>query len=287
VNGARLYYHERGSGPTVLFIHGMCGQANVWDGQLERLSASFRCIAYDRRGHTRSSLGDVRRRSVQLHADDCAQLIRALRIAPCFVVGSSGGALVAVDLLRRYPELVRAALLSEPPLFDLDPDGAWEYARELTPRLHAASERSGPRAAVDAFFSYLCPGLWRRLDDEGREPYRANHAELFGVLEMPPYGISVDELRSMETPCLIASGGESHPLLRRLAATTAGSIPAAERLILRSAGHLTYIERPDEFARAAVAFFERHLRPAVRPAFRPDRDRFAPDRSVAADQLTG
>src|SRR5579859_1872359 len=103
VNGTELYYEETGAGPTLLFIHGMCGNANVWSDQLRRLGSHFRCVAYDRRGHTRSPLGKLDQRTVQLHADDAAGLIEALQLAPCLLVGSSGGARVAVDVLRRYP----------------------------------------------------------------------------------------------------------------------------------------------------------------------------------------
>src|SRR5687768_4130322 len=120
VNGSDLYYQERGSGPAILFVHGMCGFAEVWDGQVDRLAPDFRCVAYDRRGHSRSPLGDVGQRTVELHADDAAGLIRALGLAPCLLVGSSGGARVALDVVRRFPELLSGAVLSEPPVFALD-----------------------------------------------------------------------------------------------------------------------------------------------------------------------
>ena len=112
VNGADLYYEVAGSGRPALFIHGMCGNANVWDGQASLLSDELRCVTYDRRGHTRSSLGEIETRTVELHADDAAGLIEALGLAPCLVIASSGGARIGVDLIRRYPHLVPA--LSSP-----------------------------------------------------------------------------------------------------------------------------------------------------------------------------
>ena len=95
INGADLYYESAGAGMPALFIHGMCGNANVWDGQVRRLSGLLRCVTYDRRGHTRSTLGEVGRedvlRTVELHADDAAELVQALDLAPCLLVASSGG----------------------------------------------------------------------------------------------------------------------------------------------------------------------------------------------------
>jgi 3-oxoadipate enol-lactonase len=250
VNGTQLYYQQSGNGSPALFVHGMCGNANVWDGQVARLSDRFRCITYDRRGHTRSPLGTIAARSVALHADDAAELIGKLELAPCLLVASSGGARIGVDLLRRYPVLFSAAVLSEPPIFALDPEqGAPQVMADLKPRLEAAFARNDPRAAVDAFFEYICPGLWAKLDERQKEPYRANHPELLGDLQMPPYEMTPAELGRLGTRCAIVSGSRSHPLFRRVAAVIAGAVPNAEAVEIEGVGHVTYAEAPDEFAR--------------------------------------
>lgn len=249
VNGTNLYYESTGHGPTAFFIHGMCGDANVWDGQVALLGETRICVTYDRRGHTRSALGDVAGRTVEMHADDAAALLKELRLGPCQLVASSGGARIGVDLLRRYSELFTTAVLSEPPIFGLDPEqGGRQIMADLRPPLEAAFHNNDPRAAVDAFFEYMCPGLWRRLDDEGKERYRANHAELLPDLQMPPYAITVQDLGSMKTPCVVVSGSESHPVLRRVARVIAESMPNARLVELAGVGHVTYAEAPEEFA---------------------------------------
>jgi 3-oxoadipate enol-lactonase len=162
LNGAELYYEDRGSGPCVLFIHGMCGNGNVWNGQVDRLANRFRCVTYDRRGHSRSSLGEIEQRTVEMHGDDAVALIRALDLAPCLLVGSSGGGRIALDVMLRYPGLLCGAVLSEPPLFAVDPAGAAQFQAEVRPKLQQAMAAGGPPAAVDAFFDFVCPGLGGR-----------------------------------------------------------------------------------------------------------------------------
>ena len=258
ISGTGLYYESSGVGPPALFVHGMCGDASVWDGQVALLSDSFRCVAYDRRGHSRSPLGDVADRTVELHADDAAQLVQALGIAPCVLVGSSGGARIAIDLLRRYPPLFSCAVLAEPPIFGLDPEqGGRQVMAELQPRIAAALGRGDPRGAVDAFFEYMCPGLWSRLDDAGREPYRANHVELMGDLQMPPYAITATDLAAMATPTVMVSGSESSPPLRCVARVIADAMPNAEFVELAGVGHVTYAEAPDRFAELVRAAAKR------------------------------
>ena len=119
---------------------------------------------------------------------------------------------------------------------------------DLQPPLDAAFQRSNPRGAVDAFFEYMCPGLWRHIDDAGREPYRANHAELLPDLQMPPYQITTGDLGDMTTPCAIVTGTESHPVLRRVARIIADAMPNATLVEMKGVGHITYAEAPEEFA---------------------------------------
>jgi pimeloyl-ACP methyl ester carboxylesterase len=228
----------------------MCGNANAWDGQVARLSDRFRCITYDRRGHTRSPLGDVSQRTVELHADDGAALVQALGIAPCLLVASSGGARIGVDLIRRYPALFSGAVLSEPPIFGLDPEkGGPGIMADLQPGIQAAMASGGPRAAVDVFFDYMCPGLWSRLDDAGREPYRANCGELLPDLQMPPYQISAEDFQKIKASVTMVTGTISHPVLQRVASTIAANLPNGHLVAMQGVGHVTYAEAPDEFAR--------------------------------------
>src|SRR5215467_7295516 len=106
VDGPELFVREIGRGPALLFIHGMCGNADVWLDQQRRLSGAFRCVAYVRRGHTRSPFG-TGVRTVEAHADDDAVLIEVLDLAPIVIVGSSGGARIGVDMTRRFAPLLQ------------------------------------------------------------------------------------------------------------------------------------------------------------------------------------
>jgi len=204
--------------------------------------------AYDRRGHTRSPWASVQR-TVELHADDAAALIGALSLAPCILVGSSGGARIGVDLVRRYSHLFRAAVLSEPPIFGLDPEsGGPGILRDLQPKIQASVAAGGLPAAVDAFFDYMCPGLWSQLDDAGKEPYRANCAELLPDLQMPPYQIALADLRRITTITTMVAGMTSLPTLQRVARVIADGLPNGRLVTLEGTGHVTYAEAPDQFA---------------------------------------
>lgn len=260
VQDVTIHYEQTGSGRPLLFVHGMCGDADVWRSQLDRLSPYFTCIAYDRRGHSRSTLG-TEPESVETHAADAAALIEALGLTDPVVVGSSGGARIAVELARTRPDLLAAAVLSEPPIMTLDPAAGKALMDSVSTAVRPAAESGGPRAAVDAFFAALCPGLWSTLDEPRKDRYRDNAPMLFADVTAPTYQFTVADAAAITLPCLVLGGTISHPALRTIAATLAAALPHGRLLELDGSGHVTYAERPDEFA-AAVAAFATDLVPA-------------------------
>lgn len=262
-NGTMLYAEQAGEGPSIVFAHGMCGDARVWTDQVARLGGRFRCTTYDRRGHTRSPRGDVPD-TVETHGDDLAALITELDLDRPIVVGSSGGARVTLDLIRRHPHLVRGAVLSEPPVGALAPDLFPAMIGEVRPAVQRAAETDGPRAAVDAFFGALCPGLWSGIDESRKDRYRDNAPMLFADLGMPSYEIAEEDIRHIDVPALVLAGATSHPALRAAARTLAAWLPNARYLELEC-GHVTYAERPEQFARAVAAFASELAPAAIAP----------------------
>jgi 3-oxoadipate enol-lactonase len=261
IRDTTLYYESTGDGTPLLFIHGMCGDADVWRSQVDRLADRFTCITYDRRGHTRSAMGEEAE-SVPTHAEDAATLVTALGVRP-IVVSSSGGARIAVELSRRHPDLLAGAVLSEPPIFSLDQSAGDALVAELGAVVGPAAANHGPSAAVDAFFALICPGLWSVLDETVKDRYRANAHMMLAEFGGPRYALSVDDLSAVAVPALVIAGTTSHPALRSIARVLARGLPDARFVQLDGSGHVTYAERPDEFAHA-VAAFATELQPATR-----------------------
>ena len=253
VNGTTLHYERAGHGPAILFIHGMCGDGDVWADQARRLSDLHTCVRYDRRGHSRSARGHAVITDA-LHADDAAALIEALGLAPCLVVGSSGGAAIAVEVALRHGHLLRGAAFSEPPLFSLDREAGRAVMNDLIPRLEQATAAHGPRAGVDAFFSLICPGLWSTIDEGRKDRYRANADIGFTDLRSPSLDVSAHDLRVVTLPVLVLAGDSSHPSLRSVAHKLAAALPDARFVELTDCGHVTYAEQPDAFANAVSVF---------------------------------
>jgi pimeloyl-ACP methyl ester carboxylesterase len=155
VNGATLYYELTGTGPPVLFIAGTTGDAGHFAQVAARLADEFTVVTYDRRGNSRSPRpAGWTQTSVPEQADDAAALIQTLQLAPTAVFAASAGGPIGLDLMIRFPHLLRGVVLHEPRLA-----AALAHPERVMAPLQAAiqhgTQAKGPAGGVDAFLRYV------------------------------------------------------------------------------------------------------------------------------------
>ena len=113
VPGATLHYEVRGAGPVLLLIPGGPADAGAFAPITGELSDRYRVVTYDPRGLSRSPFdGESEDTTVGTFADDAHRLLAALGTEPAYVLGSSGGALVGLELVSRHQDQVRAMVAS-------------------------------------------------------------------------------------------------------------------------------------------------------------------------------
>lgn len=264
VNGTELYYERRGSGAPVLFISGATGDAGHFTQVAELLADEFTIVTYDRRGNSRSPRpAGWTATSMDEQADDAAALLRALDLGPAAVFGTSGGAIILLDLLLRHPEVLRGALAHEPPLIPVVPGGA-ELGAQFQAMTEEALAKGGPRGAMEFFlraeageanFEHLEPALRERM---------LGNAEVFFSIELEPFVTYVPDaaaLGRVRVPVFALAGiehrgadagpGDYHYEATRWVAHRLGT-----NLIEIPGAHAPYLDRPRELAAA--------LRPLLR-----------------------
>lgn len=110
-------YWVRGSGPPVLFMHGIPTAGRLWDFVVERLQDRYTCIVVDLPGFGASPpLPDGSRDPTRL-AHEMDILRQDLGYASWSVVGHDAGATIAVHYAAAYPDRMRRLALLSPPVF--------------------------------------------------------------------------------------------------------------------------------------------------------------------------
>ena len=252
-NGAQLYTEVRGSGPSLLFIQGGLGDGGFFERVSELLSHQFTTIAYDRRGNSRSPRPvGWHTTSADEQADDAAALLRALDLAPAAIYGTSSGGVIGLNLLIRYPDLVRGAMLHEPGLMSVLPDPR-AFIAYVMPIIEEAMARSGPRAAVEAFVRTVGgDAAYQRMPAELRERI-VNNGELMEVeAPLSEYLPSQVELASVRRPVEILVGTQSPPPLIEMSRWLATALNAPVRTM--AGGHAPQLEQPEALARELRAW---------------------------------
>ena len=103
---------------TLLFIHGLGNTGNAWDDVIEGMPANVRIIAIDLLGFGSSQSPSWAVYDAKTQAKSVLATLIKLRIGtPTIVVGHSVGALVAIEMAKRYPLLIDQLILCSPPLF--------------------------------------------------------------------------------------------------------------------------------------------------------------------------
>lgn len=221
VPGATLYYETRGSGPVLLMIPGGPTDAFVFTDLAGFLTDRYTIVTYDPRGNSRSVLdgppGDV---PVEVHADDAARLLAAMGSAPAYVLGSSGGAVIGLELAARYPEQVQTLVAHEPPVMELLPDSArW---RNLFHDVNHTHRTDGALAAMQKFGEAVEEGGPKSSDSQPQGDPTAEQQEFVGRMmanfefflahvmrEISGYVPDIDTLKGVSTRIVVGGGEES------------------------------------------------------------------------------
>jgi pimeloyl-ACP methyl ester carboxylesterase len=151
--GVELHFEARGQGPPVLLVHGLAADAAGFEPLAAGLADEARTIAYDRRGYGASGAPEpYTATTVAEQAEDLAALVRAADARGAVACAEGFGALVVIDVLRRHPGTLSAAVLVDPPVFQFVPEALEPLAAERA-MLEEALRSGGPEEAVEAWLS--------------------------------------------------------------------------------------------------------------------------------------
>jgi 2-hydroxymuconate-semialdehyde hydrolase len=285
IGGNRIAYHDEGTGPPVVLLHGCPFSSFVWRNIIPTLAATgHRCLAPDLLG-----LGDTETPagadwSLPAQADMVIGWLDALGVDTAAVVGHDHGGAVAQLLAARHPERVERLVLSNAEAYDNWPSSderpfitatqipfvgrlvlwAWSAPALLRWALatgHAVSNRSA--LTKDLARGYVRANL--------SDPHKRAKTRRFLAGQIDPTNNqatldAIDLLRAFDRPVLLLWGADDPHFGPQWAQRLAEDIPGVQRVaVLPGAGHLVMEDQPEQFAEIVTEFL------AAAPAPDPSR----------------
>jgi pimeloyl-ACP methyl ester carboxylesterase len=259
VDGVRLHYLERGSGPVLVLLHGngVYSEDFVTSGIIDKAAQHYRVIAFDRPGFGYS---DRPRTTVWTPDRQAALLHRALErigVESAIVLGHSWGTMVALAMGLQQPDFVRGLVLLSGYYY---PSARLDAVALSPPAVPLVGDVM--RYTVSPLFSRLVwPGLTKQMFAPRRVDGRFDRFPVWMALRPKQLRASAAESALM-VPAAV-SLGKRYPELKVPAVILAGtqdrivdsghnSERLAERLphsrleLAPGVGHMTHYAHPDK-----------------------------------------
>lgn len=176
----QLFFYESGNagmpakqGFPVVFIHGFCESSSIWKSLSEDLSEEFRIICPDLPGFGKSPLPE-NDFTLEEIGDQLVSWLLDHNIKQCIVIGHSMGGYIALEILRKHPDFVKAIGLFNSSAFE-DPSDKKENRNKLIAFIQAHG--------VDPFLKTFVPSLFY--------PETAHHHTLT-IAQISAEGLTID-----------------------------------------------------------------------------------------------
>lgn len=251
---ARPYLHVevKGEGVPILFLHGHTLDNRMWEPQVKFFADRYKVVCMEFRGYGKSSPQVVGESFT--HADDVLYVLDSLHLDKVHLVGLSMGSFVASELVALHPERFLSATLASGNIRKCK--GPGEPFDSLEVQKIEAEIARNKEMGVDVWKQNWINML---VDGGGsnRESIRESVTrqvqdwDAFQLLNAEVrlyYGNQAwDSLRAKcpELPVLILSGENEHkgknPMLPFL--------PNGRQVIIPDCGHMSNMEKPEEFNR--------------------------------------
>jgi 3-oxoadipate enol-lactonase len=256
VRDIEMAYDDAGRGAPFVLLHGFPFNRSMWREQARALVETCRVIAPDLRGQGDTPLGETTgAATMEEMAADVAALLDELNVNRAVVGGLSMGGYVALAFRRAFPERVGALVLA-----DTRSQADTEDAR----RTREETARRALSEGMEPVTSAMLPKL---LSEETRlrRPETVERVRQM-LLAAKPEGAAAalrgmalrrdqtDLLREIEAPTLIVVGREDVVTPPADAEAMRDKIEGSRLVRIEGAGHLSNVERPEEFNLALVDF---------------------------------
>ena len=246
IKGLSIAYTKTGTGPAIVLLHGFTQDSRIWKRQIESLSKNFTVIAWDAPGAGLS--GDPTEEfTIGDWAACLAGLLDSVGIEKAQILGLSWGGLLAQEFYKRYPNRVLSLILSDT---TIGWKGALSDSTANTLLVSCIHDSALP--SRDFVLKYL-PGMFsdsipKLIKEELAGIMSDTHPKGFRLMAT---AVATADTRTLlpniSVPTLLIWGKADKRSPLSAAYQMRDAIPGAKLEIISGAGHVSNMEKPNQF----------------------------------------
>jgi pimeloyl-ACP methyl ester carboxylesterase len=235
-------YDDVGRGPVVMLVHGSPGTSRAWQPVAERLASRFRVISPNLPGYGATSPPPDGGPGDSSYAAALIEALGAEVGQPVVLAGHSyGGAVALVTALRGTLTPAALALfepVAVPVLAAVGDDAAFADTQAMFADYRGAVEAGDPQAVRKMVDYWFGVGTFDRMPAPTREfliAHTAHNIRDVHATFRDPY--SVEALRRLAMPVLVACGSRSPEIMARICGAIATHVPRGRLETIEKANH--------------------------------------------------
>jgi 3-oxoadipate enol-lactonase len=259
IDNIQMAYTDSGMGRPVVLIHGYPFNRSLWNEQVAELSHSYRVIVPDLRGfgESDSSTGPA---TMDRMAQDVALLLDHLGISRAVIGGLSMGGYVALAFYKQFPSRVRSLILA-----DTRAQADTEEGKQTRAQQAEKALAEGMAGIADAMLPKLLtpdtvskrPEIVKRVRDMMlKTKPEGTAAALLGMAQRDD---QTQLLPQISSPVLIVVGAEDAITPVADSEKMHNAIAGSRLVVLENAGHVSNLERTEEFNQHLLDFLRESL----------------------------
>lgn len=256
LDGGVIHYHQAGTGPHVLLLHGLFANKEQWDGVLCLLStAGYTAIAPDLPGYGKSVNFPVTDYPLENQVARLRQFMDSLGITQFDIAGNSMGGTIAALYVQQYPQQIRTLAFIGSPL------GIIDWSLQVKEAIYQGINPLIPvnSAELDLELSLLLvnpPILTEDVKNAMVKDYveRNRHYQQVWTIVTLYNQVFYPPRLWLQAPTLILWGEADKIFAVDGVIPLSQRFPRGKRVRLPNAGHLLHLEHPTETAAIYLDF---------------------------------
>ena len=256
IDDIQMAYSDSGIGRPIVLIHGYPFNRSLWNEQVAALSSSYRVIAPDLRGFGESDASDAPA-TMNRMAQDVALLLDHLGITRAMIGALSMGGYVALAFYKQFPSRVRALILADtraqPDTEEAKQTRAQQAEKALTEGMAGIADAMLPKLLTPETVSKR-PEVVKRIRDMMLKTKPDGAAA--ALRGMAAREDQTDLLPKISVPTLILVGAEDAITPVADSEKMHHAIAGSRLVVLENAGHVSNLERTEQFNQALQDFLK-------------------------------